>query len=190
MREDPFRHRALMRQAREERRVAKEKRMIMGLRILTVLETEREETSGAILYCSTSRRALPWIFEHEHDAIAFVERHGDIRRLDHKDQEKLVSAFYESKRKADSDHKLAFEILPDGFPYSSARGPRGFDLERAEIVHRRLEAQPAPADWQPSRPPIEQTLRYYVEWCRAWGDQQQRREADRIVIAQLPSREP
>ena len=190
MREDPFRHRALMREAREERRVAKEKRMTMGLRILTVLESEREETSGAILYCSTSKRVLPWIFEHEHDAIAFVEEHGDIRRLNEAEQGKLFDTFHETKRKSDSDHKLAFEILPDGFPHSGARSPRGFDFERAEIVHRRLEGQAAPEDWQPTRRyPTERTLRYYVEWCRVWGDRKQRREADRIVIAQLPSKD-
>lgn len=160
----------------------------MGLRILEGV-CDGDSNGRAVLYCSTTMRALPWLFESEEDAEKFLERHEDVRRLDHAEQERLFDAFYEEKRRAEADHALALEILPEHFPNvrADATRRRTFDVERATLVHERLLGQPAPDHWRRTIP-IERTLDFYVRWCRCWGDEEQRREADRIVLAQVPAK--
>jgi hypothetical protein len=52
----------------------------MGLRIIAG-DGEGDSGTYAVLYCSTSMEALPWIFDDRDEAEAFVEKHGDVRRL-------------------------------------------------------------------------------------------------------------
>jgi len=69
----------------------------MGLRIIEG-NHEGDSNGYAVLYCSTSMTALPWIFDSGEDAEAFVETHGDIRRLSDHEQEALFNAFQTSRR--------------------------------------------------------------------------------------------
>lgn len=71
----------------------------MGLYILAGTKiNEDEDMKGAVLYCSTSYVALPWLFRDGEDATAFIERHGDIRRLTTEEQEKLYDAWVGGER--------------------------------------------------------------------------------------------
>ncbi len=66
----------------------------MGLRVLAGIKVnESEDRTGAVLYCSTGNRALPFIFDSEAEAEEFLARYGDIRRLEYKDQEILYGDF-------------------------------------------------------------------------------------------------
>lgn len=157
-------------------------------------DDEKGSVRPCVLYCSDSMRALPWIFEDVSDAELFVERHGDIRRIGSDKQQQLFDGFYQDKRKAQKKRRLAYSILPYGFPDREKSAVLGFakdfNRERAMLVHALLKSQAAPEDWQPTkRYPVERTMRYYVEWCRAWGNETRRRHADEIIISQLPQRE-
>ena len=66
------------------------------------------DTGNAVLYCSTTMRCLPFIFESEEDSEEFVEYvHGetgqnDLRRLPADEQERLFDAWQE-KRACEDD---------------------------------------------------------------------------------------
>ena len=65
----------------------------MGLRILEGVDGGDSE-GRAVLYCSTSGRALPWLFDSAADAEEFVKLHGDVRRLSDAEAERLHRGFY------------------------------------------------------------------------------------------------
>lgn len=66
----------------------------MGLMVLEGSKiNEGRDATGAVLYCSTTGQALPWIFPDGENAEAFIEANGDIRRLTHAEQEELFTAW-------------------------------------------------------------------------------------------------
>lgn len=69
----------------------------MGLRVLVGVE-DGDSCGQAVLYCSTSGVALPWMFADGDAAERFVERHGDVRRLTEKEVEFLYNAFVKSEQ--------------------------------------------------------------------------------------------
>jgi len=73
----------------------------MGLRIIAG-DGEGDSGTYAILYCSTVMEALPWIFEDREEAEAFVEKHGDVRRLS---LEKQRALFEEWKKEHNDGYK-------------------------------------------------------------------------------------
>lgn len=66
----------------------------MGLRILTGVD-DGDSDGRAILYCSTSMRALPWMFECADDAEDFASRHGAVQYLPEAVVEREYDRFYE-----------------------------------------------------------------------------------------------
>lgn len=58
----------------------------MGLRTMTCSDGV---LNRAVLYCSTTMRALPYMFRSEQDADDFVAIHGDVRRLTNAEREAL-----------------------------------------------------------------------------------------------------
>ncbi len=68
----------------------------MSLRIL-VGESEGDSANRAVLYCSTTEAALPWMFEGAEDAEAFLEAHGDIRRRTDEEQAKLYGEWVRAR---------------------------------------------------------------------------------------------
>lgn len=71
----------------------------MGVRVLVGVEDD-DSGGRAVLYCSTSMRALPFLFQDQDDAEEFLAWvHGgdgekqDLRRYDAADQEKLFTAW-------------------------------------------------------------------------------------------------
>lgn len=64
----------------------------MGLRIIAG-DGEGDAHTYAVLYCSTTMEALPWIFDDREEAEAFVEAHGDVRRLSSSEQREIYEAW-------------------------------------------------------------------------------------------------
>lgn len=64
----------------------------MGLRIIAG-DGEGDSGTYAVLYCSTVMEALPWIFDDRDEAEAFVEKHGDVRRLSPAEQREAYDAW-------------------------------------------------------------------------------------------------
>lgn len=76
----------------------------MGLRLMTANDGTCEH---GILYCSTTMRALPFIFRSTDDAEAFVALHGDVRRFSEAEREILFSSWERSTPPdADTPHPL------------------------------------------------------------------------------------
>lgn len=71
----------------------------MGLRTMTCTDGALER---AILYCSTTMRALPFMFRSAEDADDFVAIHGDVRRLSDAEREALFDE-WESEQPPDSE---------------------------------------------------------------------------------------
>lgn len=53
----------------------------MGLRILAGTRINDGNYPAAVLYCSTSMTALPFLFHSKEDAENFLRIYGDIRNL-------------------------------------------------------------------------------------------------------------
>jgi hypothetical protein len=71
----------------------------MGLRTMTCTDGSLDR---AILYCSTTMRALPFLFRNEQDADDFVAIHGDVRKLTAVDLSLLFDA-WEREQPPDSE---------------------------------------------------------------------------------------
>ncbi len=67
----------------------------MGLRILAgfCINDGPNGQLAAVLYCSTSKLALPFMFSSGDNAEAFVKRFGDIRNCSYEEQAKLFEAW-------------------------------------------------------------------------------------------------
>lgn len=72
----------------------------MGVRIIVGTEAGTD-TEHAVLFCSTSMRALPWLFDSAEDAEAFLELatpiYGDVRELSAEEGERVFTQFQETR---------------------------------------------------------------------------------------------
>lgn len=75
----------------------------MGLRILTG-EEGGDSNGQAVLFCSTSMRALPFMFEDEEEAEGFLEHVNedpvDFRKLPYERQNELYETWIAKRRAA------------------------------------------------------------------------------------------
>lgn len=71
----------------------------MGLRTMPFAD---DALTGAVLYCSTTMRALPYMFRSVQDADDFVAIHGDVRRLTDAQREALFDE-WEREQPPDQD---------------------------------------------------------------------------------------
>lgn len=68
----------------------------MGLRIIQG-DGEGDAGTYTVLYCSTSMRALPWMFDSREEAELFLLEFGDVRRVSESEQVRMYGEWRKSR---------------------------------------------------------------------------------------------